>query len=237
MHASTLKKLVLVGVIAVAVALFFAFDLNTYLTLDYLKQSRERFQELYAANTVLVLAAYFCIYVAAVTLQLPGAAVLTLAGGALFGFWTGIIVVSFASTIGATLAFLLARTLLKDWVQRKFGERLAKVNDGVKEEGAFYLFTMRLIPVIPFFVINLVMGLTPMRVFTFYWVSQLGMLPGTAVYVNAGKQLSEIDSLAGIVSPQVLASFILLGLFPLIAKKTLGWYRRRSGKQALGNQE
>jgi uncharacterized membrane protein YdjX (TVP38/TMEM64 family) len=165
-----------------------------------------------------------------VALNLPGAAVMTLAVGAFFGFWTGLVLVSFASTIGATLACMLARYMFRDWVQDRFGQRLQRVNRGFEREGAFYLFTMRLIPAIPFFAINVVMGLTPMRMWTFYWVSQVGMLPGTAVYVNAGKELGQIKSVSDILSWEVILSFVLLGVFPLAVKKAMVYYRRKTGR-------
>jgi uncharacterized membrane protein YdjX (TVP38/TMEM64 family) len=167
------------------------------------------------------------IYIFVTSLSLPGAAVMTLAGGALFGLITGTIVVSFASTIGASIACFVSRFILRDWMQGKFGDRLKSVNKGIENEGAFYLFTMRLIPVIPFWLINLLMGLTKMPIRRFYWVSQIGMLAGTIVYVNAGKELAKIESLSGILSPSLIFSFILLGLFPLITKKLLGWYKSR----------
>jgi uncharacterized membrane protein YdjX (TVP38/TMEM64 family) len=184
-------KIALLALIVVAVALFFAFDLGRFLTLAELKARQEAFQEFYALNRLATLGAYFLIYVTVTALSLPGAAVMTLAGGALFGFWPALVVVSFASTLGATLAFLVSRFLLRDSVQTKFGDRLRAINQGVEREGAFYLFSLRLVPIFPFFVINLVLGLTPMRTLTFYWVSQIGMLPGTAVYVNAGTQLGQ----------------------------------------------
>jgi uncharacterized membrane protein YdjX (TVP38/TMEM64 family) len=218
-----LIKMALVAAVALAIVLFFVFDLDRYLTLSYLKQTREQFQSVYADNALLVLGAFFLVYVLATALSLPGAAVLTLAAGALFGFWTGLVLVSFASTIGATLAFLFARFLLRDWVQNKFGTRLNKINQGVEREGAFYLFTLRLIPVFPFWLINLAMALTPIRTRTFYWVSQVGMLPGTAVFVNAGKQLGAIETLGQILSWEIVLSFALLGVFPLAAKKLLSF--------------
>jgi uncharacterized membrane protein YdjX (TVP38/TMEM64 family) len=230
LHKATLIKLGLVVLVVLAVVLFFAFDLDRYLTLSYLKQTREQFRVLYADHTLFVLGAFFSIYVVATALSLPGAAVLTLAAGALFGFWTGLVLVSFASTIGATLAFLFARFLLRDWVQQRFGVRLNKINKGVEREGPFYLFTLRLIPVFPFWLINLTMALTPIRTWAYYWVSQIGMLPGTAVYVNAGKQLGEINSMGEILSIGVVLSFALLGIFPLAVKKTLAFYRRKTGK-------
>ena len=225
------KKLGLVAAIIIIVIVFWAFDLGRYLTLSYVKGSLEGFKSLYAEHRVLVILIYFVIYVVATSLSLPGAAVLTIAGGALFGFLTGTLIVSFASTIGATLACFVARFLLRDWVQGKFGDKIVKINEGVEKEGALYLFTLRLIPVFPFWIINLVMGLTRMRLWTFYWVSQLGMLAGTMVYINAGKELAKIDSLRGILSPGILISFALLGIFPIAAKKLLALYkkRRRSG--------
>ncbi|WP_419779700.1 TVP38/TMEM64 family protein [Maridesulfovibrio sp.] len=223
-----MKKKILILILIVSVAaLFFAFDLDRFLTLEYLKNSRQEFQAFYDQNPFWTIASFFLIYVLVVGINLPGATVLGLAGGAMFGFTIGVLVISFASTIGATMASFFSRYLLRDYVQRKFGDRLDKVNQGIEKEGAFYLFTMRLIPVIPFVVINLVMGLTNMRLRTFYWVSQLGMLPGTMVYVNAGKELGQIDSLSGIVQPGVLISFVLLGLFPLVVKKVVGLVKSR----------
>lgn len=224
------KKILLVALMAALVAAFFAFDLGQYLTLDAIKARQAEFGALYREHRVAVIAAYFAAYVLVTALSLPGAAVMTLLGGGLFGFWTALVVVSFASTIGATLACAAARFVLRDWVQGRFGERLGAVNRGVEREGAFYLFTMRLIPAIPFFVINLVMGLTPMRLATYYWVSQVGMLPGTAVYVNAGVQLGQLDSLSGVLSPELIASFVLLGLFPLLARKIMAAVRKKAGK-------
>lgn len=222
-----MKKLVLILTIAVMVGLFFAFDLHQWLTLEGLKAGMERFVAWREASPALVAAAYFALYIVVTALSLPGAAVMTLAGGALFGLVQGFVLVSFASSIGATLAFLASRYVLRDSVQARFGDRLKALNEGMRKDGAFYLFTLRLVPVFPFFLINLLMGLTPIRAATFYWVSQVGMLAGTLVYVNAGTQLARIDGLAGIVSPGLLASFALLGVFPLIAKGVLGWLQRR----------
>ncbi len=221
------KKILIVLAIAIAVALFFVFDLHRYLTLIELKARQEAFQEFYAANRALTLGGYFVLYVIVTALSLPGAAVMTLAGGALFGFLPALIVVSFASTIGATLAFLVSRFLLRDWVQGKFRKRLKALNAGIEKDGGFYLFTLRLVPIFPFFVINLAMGLTPMRTLTYYWVSQVGMLPGTAVYVNAGTQLGQIETVGGILSPQLILSFALLGLFPLVARKGVDIMKKR----------
>jgi len=221
-----MKKLGLL-LIAALIVVFFAFDLGRFLTLDALKSGQATFAAWYDASPWLVVGAYLLLYVAVTALSLPGAAVMTLAGGALFGLWVGTLLVSFASSIGATLAFLVSRWLLRDWVQGRYGERLAAVNAGMAKDGAFYLFTLRLVPVFPFFVINLLMGLTPIKTRTFYWVSQLGMLAGTLVYVNAGTQLARLDSLSGILSPGLLASFALLGVFPLLAKRLVALVQAR----------
>ena len=233
MHSLPVKKIALVLVVALVVVLFFALDLNQYMTLSYLKESRASFQALFQSHPVAVLGTHFLIYVLVVALNLPGAAVMTLAGGALFGFLSGLIVVSFASSLGATLACFVARYLFQGWVQARFKDRLAKVNQGIEQEGSFYLFTLRLIPIIPFFAINLVMGLTRMPLWRFYWVSQLGMLPGTAVYVNAGKELGQISALGDILSPSLIISFVILGIFPLAAKKAVNLYRRKTGMGAV----
>jgi uncharacterized membrane protein YdjX (TVP38/TMEM64 family) len=228
MSSPLLKKLIIAGIIFGVFVVFWAFDLDRYLTLSYLKGSMDSIRALYANHRALVIMVYFLIYVAATSLSLPGAVILTIAGGALFGLLTGTLIVSFASTIGATLACFAARFLLRDWVQGKFGEKIEKINKGIEKEGAFYLFTLRLIPVFPFWIINLVMGLTKMSLWRFYWVSQLGMLAGTAVYVNAGKELAKIDSVRGILSPGLLISFVLLGIFPIVVKKLLALYKKVS---------
>jgi uncharacterized membrane protein YdjX (TVP38/TMEM64 family) len=225
------KVAVLGGGVALAAA-FFAFDLGRFLTLDYAQASSARFAALYAGHAVAVVAGYFAVYVAVTALSLPGAAVLSLAGGALFGFWIGLVIISFASSIGATLACAISRFALRGWVARRFGDRLAAMDRGIEREGAFYLFTLRLIPAFPFFLVNLAMGLTPMRLATFYWVSQVGMLPGTVVFVNAGRELGRVTSLSGILSPSLLASFALLGLFPLAARRIVGYLRARVGRKA-----
>lgn len=206
------KKLIF-GLILVATILLLGANFGQYLTLENAKAQQEALNSFIEANIVYAAAVYFLAYVAITAFSIPGAAVVTLLGAALFGFWFSLLLVSFASTIGATLAFLSSRYLLRDWVQSRFGEKLVAINQGVKKDGAFYLFSLRLIPVFPFFLINLLMGLTPMSIARFYLTSQIGMLPGTAVYLNAGTQLATIDSLSGIVSPTVLASFALLGCF------------------------
>ena len=222
-----LRKALLLAAVLAGIVAFFAFDLDRFFSLDFLQQSQARLAELRDQQPLALAAGYFLIYVAVTALSLPGATIVTLAGGAIFGLGWGLLIVSFASSIGATLAFLTARFLLRDSVQSRFGQRLAEVDKGIRKDGAFYLFTLRLIPVVPFFVINLLMGLTTMKAWTFYWVSQLGMLAGTAVYVNAGTQLAQLDSLQGIVSPGLLGSFVLLGLFPLIARRIVETVQKR----------
>ena len=220
------KVLLALGLLAAGVA-FFVFDLGRFLTLDYLKGAQAGFAALYAAQPLTVVAAFFAAYVAVTAVSLPGAAILTLLAGAVFGLLWGTVIVSFASTLGATLAMLSARYLLRGSVKARFGARLADIDKGVARDGAFYLFTLRLVPVFPFFVINLLMGLTTMKAATFYGVSQIGMLAGTVVYVYAGTQLAQIDSLKGIVSPGVALALVLLGLFPLVAKKIVDAVKAR----------
>ncbi|OIP08748.1 MAG: pyridine nucleotide-disulfide oxidoreductase [Betaproteobacteria bacterium CG2_30_68_42] len=222
-----MKRLLLILVAGALVAAFFALGLDQALTLDGLKAGLARFSVWRAASPVAVGFAFFALYVAVTAFSLPGAAVMTLAAGALFGLGWGTLIVSFASSIGATAAFLVARYLLRDVIQARFGDRLATIDAGIQREGASYLFALRLVPLFPFFVINALMGLTRMPMTTFYWVSQAGMLAGTLVYVNAGTQLAGLRALSGIVSPGVLLSFALLGIFPLIAKRALAWRRRR----------
>lgn len=224
MSGTTLKKIITISLIAAIAAVFFIYDLGQYLTLSYLKESREKLTLLYTENSLLVTGIYAIIYIAATALSLPGATILTLAGGALFGLWTGVVIVSFSSAIGATLACLVSRFILRDWVRNRFSRKLKVINDGVEKDGPFYLFTLRLIPIFPFFVVNLLMGLTEIPLFTYYWVSQLGMLPAAFIYVNAGKELGKIESLSGILSPALIISFALLGVFPLIVKKGLNYY-------------
>lgn len=216
------KRLLLITTLIGLLLAYFGFDLDRYLSLDYFKSQQVTVEAWRAARPITAALVYFVLYVAVTGLSLPGATVMTLVGGAVFGLLWGLVLVSFASSLGATLAFLASRFLLRDWVQQHFGDRLRAVNTGVEKEGSFYLFTLRLVPAFPFFAINLLMGLTPIRAWTFYWVSQIGMLAGTFVYVNAGTQLAGIDSLSGILSPALLGSFALLGIFPLLAKKIVG---------------
>jgi pyruvate/2-oxoglutarate dehydrogenase complex dihydrolipoamide dehydrogenase (E3) component/uncharacterized membrane protein YdjX (TVP38/TMEM64 family) len=220
------RKLLLALTVGLAIAAFFAFDLGQYLSLQTLKEQQAAIEAFRANHPLPSVAIYFVVYVIATALSIPGGALLTLAGGATFGVVWGTVIVSFASTIGATLAFVISRFLLRDWVSQRFGQRLAAIDDGVRREGGFYLFTLRLVPAFPFFLVNLLFGLTAMKARTFFWVSQLGMLAGTMVYVNAGTQLAKLESLAGILSPGLLGSFVLLGLFPLLARKLVGIIRR-----------
>ncbi|MGK0498491.1 MAG: pyruvate/2-oxoglutarate dehydrogenase complex dihydrolipoamide dehydrogenase (E3) component [Oceanicoccus sp.] len=221
-----LKVGALLSLIA-AVALYIGFDAGQYLSLDFFTAQQQSIREYQQQQPILVIAAYFLAYLLITAFSLPGAAVMTLVGGALFGLGWGLLIVSFASSIGATLAFLIGRGLLKDWVQKKFGDHLSAINAGVEKDGSFYLFTLRLVPLFPFFVINLVMALTPIRVWPFYWVSQLGMLAGTAVFVNAGTQLGQLSQASDILSPSIILSFVLLGLFPWLGRGLLALIKRR----------
>ncbi len=223
----TKSRIVLLLVLALLIAAFFAFDLGRFLSLEFLKAQHAAIEDVYHTHPVRTALAFLAVYVAVTGLSLPGAAIMTLAAGAVFGLVAGTLLVSFASSIGATLAFLASRFLFRDSIQRRFGDKLNTINRGIGKEGAFYLFTLRLVPVFPFFVINLVMGLTAMKTRTFYWVSQVGMLLGTIVYVNAGIQLARIHSLRDILSPVLLLSFAALGIFPLLAKKIVDHVRAR----------
>ncbi|MGH8668597.1 MAG: FAD-dependent oxidoreductase [Burkholderiales bacterium] len=220
-------RLLVVIALLVAIAAFFAGGGQRYFSFDYVKAQQAVVQAWYAAHPWRTVLGFFALYVAVAGLSLPGATLLTLAAGAIFGLLWGSVIVSFASSAGATLALLASRFVLRDWVQARFSRQLQGINRGMAKEGAFYLFTLRLIPAVPFFIINLAMGLTPIRARTFYWVSQLGMLPATVVYVNAGTQLGKIESLKGILSWQLIAAFVLLGVFPLLAKRALDMYQAR----------
>ncbi|MCG6212211.1 TVP38/TMEM64 family protein [Vibrio furnissii] len=225
------KKLIL-GLILIAVIVALTTTFGQYLTLDNAKAQQALLADYIDQHVVTAALIYFLSYVFITAFSIPGAAVVTLLGAALFGFWLSLLLVSFASTIGATLAFLSSRYLLKEWVQTRFGDKLHAVNQGMARDGAFYLLSLRLIPVFPFFLINLLMGLSPIALTRYYWVSQLGMLPGTAVYINAGTQLAQIDALSGIISPAVLLSFALLGLFPLLMKWVMNRITRHSTNDA-----
>jgi len=220
-------KIGLAALLLLLAGAFFFFDLHHYLTFEAIKGWQGEARDFYQQRPLAALAGFFLFYLLVVALSLPGGALLGLLAGAVFGVLAGTVVVSFASTIAATLACALSRYLLRDLVRGKFPQVLATVDRGMAREGAFYLFSLRLIPAVPFFAINLVMGLTSLRLRTYYWVSQLGMLPGTLVFVNAGNELGRLTSPAGIFSPRLLLAFALLGLLPLIAKRLLDFYRSR----------
>ena len=211
-------KILLVIIIIFVIASYFFFDLGRFLTLSFIQSQLSEIQQFRDENFGLTALLYFTAYIVITALSIPGAVIVTLLGGAIFGVLWGTLIVSFASSIGATLAFLVSRLLLRDWVQSKFGHYLGPINRGVEKDGNFYLFSIRMVPLFPFFMVNLLMGLTPISVGSFYIVSQIGMLVGTAVYVNAGSELAKITSLSGLVSPSVILSFVLLGIFPLAAK-------------------
>jgi dihydrolipoamide dehydrogenase len=227
-----MKKIITLGLIIAAIGAFQVFDLGQYLTLDYIKSQQAALQAYYQQHTLLSIAAFFALYVLVTAASLPGAAIMTLAAGAIFGLINGVIIVSFASSIGATLAFLVSRFILRDTVQQKFGDKLAAINAGIEKDGAFYLFALRLVPAFPFFVINLVMGLTPLKTWTFYWVSQLGMFAGTVVYVNAGTQLAQLQSASGILSPKLILSFVLLAMLPFIGRKIIALIKARKAMKS-----
>ncbi len=222
-----LKKLLLILLILATFGAWFYFDLGQYATLDYFNETKEMIFEGYRANPALYAGVYFAFYVFSAAVALPVAAIITLVGGAIFGFWIGFVLVSFASTLGATLAFLLSRTLLRDWVQKRYREKLGVINKGIEKDGLFYLFTLRMIPILPFFAINLLCGLTSMRVLSFALVSQVGMAAGTMVYVFAGTQLATVDQPGDLLSANVLAAFVALGLLPLATKRIVGVARKK----------
>ena len=222
-----MKKVFVLVLVLAAVGAFFALDLNQWLTLDGLKASLSQFEALRQQSPYKVALIFFVAYVLVTALSLPGAVIMTLAAGALFGLASGTLLVSFASSIGATLAFLASRYLLRDVIQARFGDRLKAINEGMAKDGTLYLFTLRLVPLFPFFLVNLLMGLTPIKTLSYYWISQLGMLAGTLAYVNAGTELAKINSLSGILSPGLVLSFALLGIFPLLAKQFLKFLQRR----------
>jgi uncharacterized membrane protein YdjX (TVP38/TMEM64 family) len=215
------KKKIAIIMVAI-IAVWAMFNFNHLITLENAKAQQAELNLYISDNWLAASAIYFILYILTTALSVPGAAIISLLGAALFGFWWGLVLVSFASSIGATLAFLFSRYLLRDWVQKKFGNKLSAINSGIERDGNLYLLTLRLIPVFPFFLINLLMGLSKMSVSKFYLYSQLGMLPGTMVYLNAGTQLADIETLSGLLSPAVLTSLAILGLFPLVAKFVIG---------------
>ena len=219
--SSPILKIAVIGIIAAIIGAVFAFDLDKYLTLEALKGSLDDLRAAFQANPITFVLIYIVIYALACALSIPGATILTLGAGGIMGLWVGFATVSIASTLGATLACIIARYLLRDYVQNKFGDRLATINNGIEREGGFYLLTMRLVPAFPFFVVNLAMGLTPLKLSTYAVVSWAGMIPGTLVYVNAGTALAEIESTSDILSPRLIISFLLLATLPMIMKWTL----------------
>jgi pyruvate/2-oxoglutarate dehydrogenase complex dihydrolipoamide dehydrogenase (E3) component/uncharacterized membrane protein YdjX (TVP38/TMEM64 family) len=232
-----MKKIIVLLALLVVVILFFVFDLGQYLTLDYVKAQQQVLDQYYVENRVVTLIGFFVLYVVITGASLPGAAVLTLAGGAIFGLVTGVVLISFASSIGASIAFLVSRYLFRDSVQSRFGSSLKSINDGIDKDGPFYLFALRLVPAFPFFVINLVMGLTRLRLWTFFWVSQLGMFAGTIVYVNAGTQLAQIESASGIFSTGIVLSFVLLAMLPFIGRKIVAVIASRKALKGFAKPE
>ncbi len=227
-----MKKIIILGLLMAVIAVFIGFDVDRFLTLEYIKSQQSSFEQFYQQNQLLTILSFFIAYVIITGASLPGAAIMTLIGGAIFGLVTGLVIVSFASSIGATLAFLVSRYIFRDSVQTRFSHHLSAINDGIEKDGAFYLFALRLVPAFPFFVINLLMGLTQLKTWTFYWVSQLGMLAGTAVYVNAGTQLAQIESVSGILSPGLILSFVLLAILPFVARKTVNLVKNRRALKA-----
>lgn len=217
--------------LAVLIGAFFALGLHHHFTLENLRASREAIVRYRDAEPLLASLAFVGIYVGVTALSLPGAFIMTITGGAIFGLPWGVVMASFASAIGATLAFLTSRFILHDWIQQRFGDRLQAINRGIRRDGVFYLISLRLIPIFPFFIINVLMGLTPIRVRTFYWASQVGMLPLTVVIVNAGTELAKIDNLKDILSPTLLVSMALIGLFPLVARKVVEKINERRRKK------
>jgi uncharacterized membrane protein YdjX (TVP38/TMEM64 family) len=228
----TVFRVILLLLVLALVGMYFLFDLGRYLDLGFLKDVHGSAVALVREHPFVATLVFFAAYVFVTALSLPGAAVMTLAGGAVFGLGWGLVIVSFASTMGATLAMLISRRLLGDMVQRKFARQLASVNGGLERDGGFYLFSIRMVPLFPFFVVNLVMGLTPIATRTFYWVSQVGMLPGTFVYVFAGTQLATVEGVGDVLSPGLIVALSLLGLFPLLARKAVGWMRDSRQRQA-----
>src|SRR6266699_5308566 len=221
------RQLLLAALLLGSIAAFFALDLGQYFQIDYFKSKQSAVEEFRRASPLAAAAIFFAIYVAVTGLSVPGAAVLSLVVGAIFGLLWGTLIVSFASSLGATLAFLSSRFLFRESVRGRFGDRLRAIDAGLEKEGAFYLFALRLVPVVPFVLVNLLMGLTPIRTRTFYWVSQIGMLPATIVYVNAGTQLATLTSLKSLLSPELIGSLALLGIFPLIAKRAVEAFKAR----------
>jgi len=229
-------KVILVFLIIALICCFFIFDLDSYFNLEYIKSAKAEIDAYYLAHPFASAVIFFVTYIVITGLSLPGAGIMSLIAGAIFSVIWGTIIVSFASVIGATVAFLFSRYVFRSAIQKKFARQLAPINAGIEREGGLYLFTLRLIPVFPFFLINLLMGLTHIKTFTFFWVSQLGMLPATIVLVNAGTQLNQIRSLEDVVTFKLLGSLALLGIVPLVAKKGIAFYRRKQGLASMPEQ-
>ena len=226
MTARNRTKILVALLVVAALIIFFASGGQEYFTLANIKAQQADVAHIYANHPLWVIGVFTLIYIASTTLSIPVATLLTLLAGSVFGFTTGLVIASFASTIGATLAFLLARFLFRDSLQQKFADKLQRINAGFADEGGFYLFAMRLVPIFPFFLVNFLFGLTPIKTRQFFWISQLGMLPGTAVYVYAGTELAAINQLQDIASPSLLLAFALLGVFPVASRHVLRWIKR-----------
>jgi uncharacterized membrane protein YdjX (TVP38/TMEM64 family) len=225
------RRIVMVALLALTIAALVLLEREGVFTLSYLKQHLSEYQQAFADNPARAIAIYAAIYVAATAVSFPGATLLTLLGGAVFGFWIGTLVVSFAATIGAILAFLASRYLLRDWVRKRFAESMAKIDKGMKDDGDFYLFAMRLNPIVPFFVINLTLGLTPISALRYGIISYFGMIAGVSVYVNAGVKLADLESIRGILSWETILAFALVGLLPLVGKALIKKLQRRPGSK------
>ncbi len=224
------KKVALIIIFIIAVGLFFTLDVGQYLNLGYIKSQQEAINNYYVVNPVKTGLIFFISYILITGISLPGAGIMTLAGGAIFGLVWGTILVSFGSVFGATMAFLIARYLFHDYIQKKFSKQLEPINRGIRKEGDLYLFTIRFIPIFPFFIVNTLMALTPIKTLNFALVSQIGMLIPTIIFVNAGTQLAKIESPGDVLSPELILSFVLLGLFPLLGKKIIVFIRRKQHK-------
>jgi uncharacterized membrane protein YdjX (TVP38/TMEM64 family) len=221
------QKLPIIIIIAISIAAFFYYDAGQYLSLEYIKNTQNQLLTYYNNSPFIVILVFFLFYVVVTALSLPGATIMTLSAGMLFGLTWGVVIVSFASTIGASLAFIISRFILYSSIQEKYADKLDKINKGIKKEGAFYLFALRLVPLFPFFLINIIMGVTQIRLWTFFWVSQVGMFLGTIVYVYAGTELAKVNTLGDIVSIRLLVAFSILGLFPIVTKRLLEYVRIR----------
>ncbi len=227
MNRKNIMRFIVVLCLLFVIAAFWKLKLTEYLSLESIRVQQTAIKGYYIQYPFLTVGIFFLAYILITALSFPGAAVMTILGGALFGFWQGVIIASFASSIGATLAFVLARFLMRDWIQGRYHNQLKILNDGFKKEGAFYLFTLRVVPAFPFFLVNILASIMPVKIVHFYGISQLGMLPGTIVYVFAGTELAKISSISGILSPTLFIAFILLGLFPIMAKKIIHQLRNK----------